>query len=59
MNRFGENQDIFESIAKNAIDLAPKIKNALLEFGIDLAESIQSTLMLKKISKPQMMHRLL
>jgi hypothetical protein len=47
-DRYGKNQDILESIAKNASDLAPKIKDALFETGIDLAESIQSTMMTKE-----------
>ena len=41
-DRFGKNQDILESIVKNASDLALKIKDALFETGIDLAESVQS-----------------
>jgi len=35
MISMGKNQDILESIAKNASDLALKIKDALFETGID------------------------
>jgi hypothetical protein len=43
-NRMGKSCDILEAIAKNATDLAPKIKDSLIEVGVDLAEMIQSSL---------------
>lgn len=50
-DRYGKNNDILESIAKNANDLVPKIKAALFETGIDFAEVIQSSLMTKENTK--------
>jgi hypothetical protein len=44
-DRFGKNGDILESIVKNANDLAPKIRDALIEVEVNLAEMIQSALM--------------
>lgn len=45
---FGKNSDILKAIAENASDLASKITTALFEIGVNLAESLQSSLMSKE-----------
>jgi hypothetical protein len=47
-DRFGENGNIVHAIATNATNLTSLITNALFDVGVDLAESIQNSLVSKE-----------
>jgi hypothetical protein len=51
-DRFGNNGDILEAIAKKATDLATQIKDKLIDTGADLAETNESPLTFTEPLKP-------